>query len=314
MSRYRSLLAFSWGMAALAVAFAVGLIVDDRILVGAPIWLKPFKFAVSFAVYGLTLAWMLSRQTTASRTGRWAAHAVVVSGLTEMGIIAVQALRGRRSHFNVETPLDQLLFSVMGITIAVLWVATFVIAVILWRARLGDRATDQAIRLGLLIALAGLLLGGLMVGPTPEQQAGGDLGTVIGAHSVGVPDGGPAMPLTGWSTTGGDLRIPHFLGMHALQALPLFLYAIETLAGRFTRLRDERVRLRLVQVAAGCVGAVVALVTWQALRGQPLIHPDAATLGALGAIAVATAAGTYSALRRPATTGDAALLPPLSKE
>ncbi len=108
----------------------------------------------------------------------------------------------------------------MGITIAVLWVATFVIAVILWRARLGDRATDQAIRLGLLIALAGLLLGGLMVGPTPEQQAAGDLDTVIGAHSVGVPDGGPAMPLTGWSTTGGDLRIPHFLGMHALQAHP----------------------------------------------------------------------------------------------
>ncbi|MFH8571159.1 hypothetical protein [Streptomyces sp. NPDC017993] len=302
-------------MAALAVACAVGLIVDDRVLVGAPIWWKPFKFAVSFAVYGLTLAWMLSRQTTASRTARWAAHAVVVSGLTEMVIIAAQALRGRRSHFNVETPLDQLLFSIMGITIAVLWVATFVIAVILWRARLGDRATDWAIRLGLLIALAGLLLGGLMVGPTAEQQAAGDLGTVVGAHSVGVPDGGPAMPLTGWSATGGDLRIPHFLGMHALQAIPLFLYALEALAGRFTRLRDESVRLRLVQVAAGCVAALVALVTWQALRGEPLLQPDAATLGALGVLALATAAGTYTAVRRrPATTGDNALPLPLDKE
>jgi hypothetical protein len=258
---------------------------------------------------------MLSRQTTTSRTGRWAAHAVVVSGLAEMAIITAQTLRGRRSHFNVETPLDQRLFMSMGITIAVLWAATFVIAVILWRAELGDRATRWAIRLGLLIALAGLALGGLMVGPTAEQLAAGDLNTVIGAHSVGVPDGGPAMPLTGWSTTGGDLRIPHFLGMHALQALPLFLYTIEALAGRFSRLRDERVRLRLVQVAAGCVAALVALVTWQALRGQALIHPDAATLGALTVIAAATGAGAYSALRRrPATTGDEVLPLPLPKE
>ncbi len=303
MSRYRSLLAFSWAMAALAVVAAAGLLVDDRVLVGAPIWFKPFKFAVSFAAYGLTLAWMLSRLTTPSRTARWAAHTVVVAGLVEMAIITGQTIRGRRSHFNVETPLDRGLFATMGVTVAVLWVATLVLAVLLFRARLGDRAATWAIRLGLLIALAGLLLGGLMVTPTPDQEAAGALRTALGAHSIGVPDGGPAMPLIGWSTTGGDLRIPHFVGMHALQALPLFLYGIEALAGRFTRLRDERVRLRLVLVAAGTTTALLALVTWQALRGQALIHPDGATLGTLAALTAATAAGTYAALRRPAPAG-----------
>ncbi|MEU8786792.1 hypothetical protein [Streptomyces sp. NPDC048637] len=287
-------------MAALAVVAAIGLIADDRVLVGAPIWFKPFKFAVSFAAYGLTLAWMLSRLTTPTRTGRWAAHTVVVAGVVEMAVITGQTIRGRRSHFNVETPLDQGLFATMGVTIAVLWVATLVIAVLLFRARPGDRAATWAIRLGLLLALAGLLLGGLMTMSTPEQEAAGALRTALGAHSVGVPDGGPAMPLTGWNTTGGDLRIPHFVGMHALQALPLFLYGIEALAGRFTRLRDERVRLRLVLVAAGGTAALLALVTWQALRGQALIHPDGATLGVLAAITVATAAGTCAALRRPA--------------
>lgn len=300
MSRYRSLLAFSWAMAALAVVAAVGLIVDDRVLAGSPIWFKPFKFAVSFVVYGLTLAWMLSRRPAPGRAGVWAAHTVVAAGLIEMAIITGQAIRGRRSHFNIETPLDQGLFVIMGLTIVVLWTGTLVIALLLFRARLGDRAATWAIRLGLLIALAGLLLGGLMLAPTPQQQAAGELGTVIGAHSVGVPDGGPAMPLTGWNTTGGDLRIPHFVGMHALQALPLFLYGIEALAGRFARLRDERVQLRLVLVAAGFLTALLALVTWQALRGQALIHPDGATLGALGAIGAATAAGAYAALRRPA--------------
>ncbi|TJZ43618.1 hypothetical protein FCH28_32830 [Streptomyces piniterrae] len=288
-------------MAALAVVSATGLIVDDRVLVGSPIWLKPLKFSVSFAAYGLTLAWMLSRRAAPSRVGQWAAHTAVVAGAIEMAIITGQTVRGRRSHFNIETPLDQGLFVAMGLTIVALWASTFVIALLLFRARLGDRATTWAIRLGLLIALAGLLLGGLMVLPTPAQQAAGDLATTVGAHSVGVPDGGPAMPLTGWNTTGGDLRIPHFFGMHALQALPLFLYAIEALAGRFTRLRSAEVRLRLVWVAAGCTTALLALVTWQALRGQALVHPDAATLAALAAIAVATAAGTYAALRgRPA--------------
>jgi hypothetical protein len=302
MSRYRSLLAFSWAMAALAVVAAVGLVVDDRVLAGAPIWFKPLKFAVSFVAYGLTLAWMLSRRPVQSRAAQWAAHTVVAAGTIEMAIITGQAIRGRRSHFNIETPLDQSLFAVMGLTIVVLWTATLVIALLLFRARLGDRAATWAIRLGLLIALAGLLLGGLMLAPTPQQQAAGQLSTVVGAHSVGVPDGGPAMPLTGWNTNGGDLRIPHFVGMHALQALPLFLYGIEALAGRFARLRHERVRLRLVLVAAGFLTALLALVTWQALRGQALVRPDALTLGALGAIGAATAIGTHAALRRPADT------------
>ncbi|MFG2225733.1 hypothetical protein [Streptomyces sp. NPDC048644] len=300
-------------MAALAVVSAVGLIADDRVLIGAPIWLKPFKFAVSFAAYGLTLAWMLGRRGP-SRTGRWAAHAVVAAGAVEMAIIVGQTVRGRPSHFNVETPLDQILFRVMGLTIVVLWTATLVIAVTVFRTGLGDRAATWAIRLGLLLALAGLLLGGLMLLPTPEQQAAGALRTAIGAHSVGVPDGGPAMPVTGWNTTGGDLRIPHFFGMHALQALPLLLHGIEALAGRFPRLRAERVRLRLVLVAAGSAAALLALLTWQALRGQALLHPDGATIGATAAVLSCTALGALAALRRPTPGTPSAQPTPLETE
>ena len=36
----------------------VGMLVDPRIITGAPAWLKPFKFAVSTAIYSLTLAWI----------------------------------------------------------------------------------------------------------------------------------------------------------------------------------------------------------------------------------------------------------------
>ncbi|MGQ4450070.1 hypothetical protein ACN6LK_000713 [Streptomyces griseus] len=286
-------------MAALAVVSAVGLVVDDRVLVGAPIWAKPFKFSVSFVAYCLTLAWMLTLLTRGRRIGRWAGHVVVVTSLVEMVIITVQVVRGKRSHFNTATAFDSALWNTMGMTIVVLWAATLVIAVLLLRTRIADRAEALAVRGGLLIALAGAALGFLMTLPSESQQAVGNLDAsdAIGAHSVGVPDGGPAMALTGWSTTGGDLRAPHFVGMHALQLIPLLLIALVLLAPRFAPLRDAGVRLRLVRVAVAGYAALVALITWQALRGQPLIHPDGITLAAAGAILAAVAGGAWAALR-----------------
>ncbi|GHF76593.1 hypothetical protein ABTY35_19625 [Streptomyces fimicarius] len=286
-------------MAALAVVSAVGLVVDDRVLVGAPIWAKPFKFSVSFVAYCLTLAWMLTLLTRGRRIGRWAGHVVVLTSLVEMVIITVQVVRGKRSHFNTATAFDSALWNTMGMTIVVLWAATLVIAVLLLRTRIADRAEALAVRGGLLIALAGAALGFLMTLPSESQQAVGNLDAsdAIGAHSVGVPDGGPAMALTGWSTTGGDLRAPHFVGMHALQLIPLLLIALVLLAPRFAPLRDAGVRLRLVRVAVAGYAALVALITWQALRGQPLIHPDGITLAAAGAILAAVAGGAWAALR-----------------
>ncbi|NEE15073.1 hypothetical protein G3M58_52515, partial [Streptomyces sp. SID7499] len=80
-SWHRPLVVFSAAMAVMALVSAVGLVVDDRVLVGAPIWAKPFKFAVSFAAYCLTLAWMLTHLTRGVRTGRWAGHVVVLTSL-----------------------------------------------------------------------------------------------------------------------------------------------------------------------------------------------------------------------------------------
>lgn len=296
-SWHRPLVVFSLSMVVLAVGSGVGLVVDDRQLVGSPIWSKPFKFSVSFVAYGLSLAWMLSQLPTrrARRVGWWAGVVVVVASVVEMAIITGQVVRGKRSHFNHETPFDEALFNAMAITVVILWLGTLAIAVLLLRVRLADRASAWAMRSGVVLALAGAAVGFLMTQPAPGQQRG--VSKVVGAHSVGVPDGGPSMPLTGWSTTGGDLRVPHFFGMHALQLLPLVLMALVALAPRLPRLRAERVRLRLLLVAAGAYAAVFALLTWQALRGQSLIHPDGATLTAAGLILVGAAAGAYGALR-----------------
>ena len=315
-SWHRPLVLFAAAMAVMAVVSAVGVLADDRVLAGSAIWAKPFKFAVSFVAYALSLAWMLTLLTRGRRIGRWAGNAVAAACLAEMVLITVQVVRGRRSHFNNATPFDTQLYNAMAISVVVLWTGTLLIAILLMRARIADRASAWTIRAGVALALAGAGLGFLMTRPTPEQEAAADAGTtdVVGAHAVGVPDGGPAMPLTGWSTTGGDLRIPHFVGMHALQLLPLLLLVLAALAARLPRLADPLVRLRLVRVASGTYAGVLALLTWQALRGQPLIHPDGATLTAAALVLGASAAGAYAALRPTPVTPASTSNGPAEKE
>ncbi len=297
---------FGAAMLFLAPLAALGVLLDDRMLGGAPIWLKPFKFAASFVLYSFTSAWLVSRLRSRRRLASATATVIAVASAIEMVVIVGQAARGRQSHFNNTTPLDSALFSIMGATIAVLWLANLVLVVLLLRERSLQRPLATSLRLGLGLALAGMAIGFLMIIPTPAQSAARDRGelTFDGAHSVGVPDGGPGLPIMGWSTTGGDLRVPHFVGMHALQGLPLVGVALTGVGWRWGR--SEQTRVRLLRVAAVSYGALVALLTWQALRGQPLTAPDGATLGAGAGLLVASAALVLAVRRsamRPQTAG-----------
>lgn len=272
-------------MAVLAVVCAVGVFADPRVLTGAPIWLKPFKFSVSFVLYGVTLAWMLSLLPRRSRVAEWAGTVIAAMSLIEMVVIVGQVMRGTTSHFNGTTPLNAALFSAMGVSIMVLFVAHFVIGIVMLQRRIADRVAARAVGWGLGLSLLGMLAAVPMVLPMQEPGIEG----ISGAHSVGVLDGGPGLPLVGWSTTGGDLRIGHFVGLHALQALPILAILLSRFFG--TRL-DERTRARLLVVAGAAYGVLTVLLTWQALRGQPLLRPDALTLAAVAALVVATATAT----------------------
>lgn len=160
--------------------------------------------------------------------------------------------------------------------------------------------TAWAVRWGLGVALVGMAAALFMTGPTPDQltaaQAGDGMPR-IGAHAVGVGDGGPGLPLVGWSTTGGDLRIGHFVGLHAMQGLPLLAFALAGLAGRWPVLRAARTRARLVGAAGLAWGGLTVLLVWQALRGQPLLAPDTDSLAVLGVLVVGALAGALAVLR-----------------
>ncbi|BEL12246.1 hypothetical protein Q0Z83_104370 [Actinoplanes sichuanensis] len=281
----RPLLWLTAASAVLAIVSLAGIFIDDRILTGVPIWLKPFKFAVSFVVYGWTLAWMLAVLPRRSRPAEISGIVIVGVAVAELAIIVTQVIRGTTSHYNVSTPFNEVLWDIMGASIMVLFIAQVVISVAALRQRIPDRAASYAIRLGLGVSLLGMALAFIM---TSQMTDSG----LIGAHSVGVADGGPGMPLTGWSTTGGDLRISHFVGLHALQVIPLLAYGL----ARWTRLADTA-RSRLVLIGGSAYAVLVLLLTWQALRAQPLLKPDGLTLAAFAALAAVTAVASLVATR-----------------
>ncbi|MEQ0563911.1 hypothetical protein ABJI51_32935 [Amycolatopsis sp. NEAU-NG30] len=287
-------------LGAVAVLCVAALVLDQRTLAGAPIWAKPLKFAISGALYFATWSWLVSLLPRFRRTAGWLTNFLILIFGAEYVLLVFQAARGRASHFNIATPQDAAIFRIMGTMIVGLWSATLALTVLIMFVKLPDRASAWAVRTGAVLSLVGISLGTLMTNPTAQQLAQWKTGghpDMVGAHTVGLPDGGPGLPLLGWSTVGGDLRIPHFVGMHALQALPLLAIALTALSARFPRLRDDVVRLRLVLIGAAGYAGLVALVTWQALRAQSIVHPDALTLGASAVLAGAVAVGSRMALR-----------------
>jgi hypothetical protein len=285
----RPLTAVGLLMSGVLMVTVVGLLVDPRSIAGSPAWLKPAKFAVATAVYSLTLAWLFSLLPEWRRTRAVVGWTSAVVFVLENGIIDLQAWRGTTSHFNIGTPLDASLFAVMGIAIVVQTAASAAIAFALWRQRIDNAPLRAAVRAGMLITLLGAASGGLMTRPTGEQlvaaRATGHI-AVAGAHTVGAPDGGPGLPGTGWSREHGDLRVGHFVGLHALQVLPLLALLI-------ARRRPSDVARRLVQVAASSYGALFLLLIVQALRGESIAGPGPLTAALFATWAAATVVGAW---------------------
>jgi hypothetical protein len=260
--RHRDALLFWTGAFMLLLLLVATLISisDARQILGLNPWIKPMKFMTSITIFLWSVAWYMPH------TEPPAAH--VVSGFSridkrqivrwtiatamvvEILAIVLQSARGTTSHFNHATAFDNTIFNIMGMGVLF---NTLAMALFLWIVR-RDTPPSRAgyiwgIRLGVAMFLLASLQGTLIVGND--------------AHSVPGPDGGPGVPFVNWSTTQGDLRVAHFFGMHALQALPLLGFVLD---------RARLPMARNVVVAAGILWlAITGGLLMMALQGRPLL-------------------------------------------
>lgn len=233
------------------LAFAV----DERELNGISVWSKPLKFQLSVVVYLGTLALVAGLLSERARRGwllRVTAWLSATVGILEIAYITGQAGRGRHSHFNTETVFEATMFSAMGVGAVLLIAASAVVGVLLLRAARPE--VGPGLRLG-----GGL---GLIAGSLLTFVVAGYLGGNGGHWVGGEASDATGMALTGWSTTGGDLRVSHFLATHMMQGLPLIGLAADRLG---------RNGQRTVLVAGALWIAAVAATFVQALIGQPLL-------------------------------------------
>jgi hypothetical protein len=284
----------------LIVGSSLGLLFDPRLteFLGTPTWAKTFKFSVSTLLYGAGLLWILQLAQLKSATRLGGMIGWILS--FELFLLVVQGARAVPMHFNYSTPLNAALWMSMTVGIVVMMLGFLVLCVLVWRNLRAEPVLATGVRLGLLVTALGLAQGNLMPSPTSSQmealQAGKTV-AMIGAHTVGspsiTPDKGAGLPLVGWSTTHGDLRVGHFVGIHALQVIPLLGLWLSKRRGL-----NSKKAVRLVWIGAFAYLGLVVLVTWQALRGQSIISSDFTTMAAFAALLLTSAFSSLLVWRR----------------
>jgi hypothetical protein len=271
-----ALTVFGLVMAVDLVCCLIGLVVDRRVITGAPAWLKPAKFALSTMIASWSFAYCIASITIWPRFARALDILFAAGLLVEIALIDMQAARGTSSHFNLSTHFDGTVYFVMGVGIACITLSMLLLTIVLFRQPFAGSAWGWSLRLGMLLALFGTGAGGMMTKPNSRQLSEAHTTgrmPIAGAHTVGAPDGGRGLPVTGWSVDHGDLRIAHFVGMHGLQVLPLLAWWIAR------RRLPQGTQRRLIFSLAASYLALFLLLLWQAFRGQSIVQPDRLTVG-----------------------------------
>jgi hypothetical protein len=243
-TRNETLYYYGWACLGFSMLFLVLTRITDTQVYGVNAWYKPFKFAFSTFLFSWSMAWYCSYLPDFNiRLFNWSV--IVLLGF-EIFYIAFQAGRGQLSHYNSSTPFYAVLFNLMALAASAVTLYTAYVGLLFFKNDFPDLPHDYlwAIRLGIIIFVV-------------FSFEGFAMGSRL-SHSVGALNDNSNWFILGWSKTVGDLRVSHFIGMHALQVLPFLSYYI---------LKNTKLTIGL-----SIVYGLLALITLiQALQGKPLM-------------------------------------------
>ena len=212
---------------------------------GVNAWYKPFKFAFSTLTFVWAMAWYCYYLPEFNiQLFSWSI--IVLLGF-EVIYIALQASKGQLSHYNSSTPFYSAMFSLMALAATLATLYTAYVGFLFFRNSFPDLPNHYlwAIRLAIIIFVI-------------FSFEGFAMGSRLN-HSIGALNDNSNWFIVGWSKTVGDLRVSHFIGMHALQILPLISFYI---------LKNTK-----ATVVLSLFYLLLALFTlFQALQGRPLIR------------------------------------------
>ena len=255
---HRDRLLFFTGAAMLLLLVVATLlsISDTRQILGLNPWIKPMKFMTSITIFLWTVAWFMPQTEPRPRSRAIVRWTIAIAMTVEIVAIVMQSVRGTTSHFNHQSAFDDAVFSIMGLGVVF---NTTAMLLFLWIIRRDTPASRAGYIWGIRFGVALFLLASLQ----------GVVIVINDAHTVGAPDGGPGLPFVNWSTRFGDLRVAHFFGMHAMQALPLLGFFLDRAARAGTTAVSSMARNVVIAVSILWL-AVTAGLLYIALQGRPL--------------------------------------------
>jgi hypothetical protein len=259
-----------------AVLFLSGTVHAIVLLATGGSWLGPLSLrkAVTFGLsFGLTLAsvaWATSFLTVRDRWRNVLLGTFTVASVAEVALVSMQAWRGVPSHFNFETPFDNVVSMTLaaGGGVIIVTVIGFTAAALV---EPGPAAPSLrlAVRAGLVVLLVALATGAVMIGRGVVAARGGD----------------PQLAYT----TAGSLKPLHAVAMHAILVLPGLAWLLQ-----FSRWPEPH-RMRVVKTAVAADAVLTAVIGVESFTG---IDPLSAPLPVLGlsalTAAVLAATGIYA--------------------
>jgi hypothetical protein len=250
----RVLSLLSWALMAVIPVFAALAFLAAGTAAINP-WIKPIKFSLSFSTFASTISLFL----LALRIPEWqlklARRVIALSVALEISSLGAQAWRAvyAGSHTLFDSMLTQMTNSMVMVNTAIVTWMLALFCLNRVKARLADWPMVAAIRYSIVIFLVGNAVGGYML--------------ARGSHTVGASDSAPGLPFLNWSTIGGDLRIAHFIAIHAIQIVPLFAYVLSQMS-RVPTVKQRRLAVAVVAIA---VAVAVGGTFVQAALGRPLL-------------------------------------------